>query len=110
MIKRKLIATAAAVVIAVIALPAFADAGVDAAALYKSKCAMCHGPDGAGQTPTGKAMKVRDLRSADVQKMTDKQLFTAISDGKGKMPAYKAKMSQADLDALVGYIRQLGKK
>jgi len=96
-----------AAVLVIVALPLFADAGVDGAALYKSKCAMCHGPDGAGQTPSGKAMKVRDLRSAEVQKMTDKELNAIIADGKGKMPAYKAKMSQADIDALVTFIRQL---
>ena len=109
MINRKLLATAVALFIAVIALPVLADAGPDAAALYKSKCAMCHGPDGSGQTPTGKTMKVRDLRSADVQKMTDKELLAAISDGKGKMPAYKAKLSPADIEALVGFIRTLKK-
>lgn len=79
----------------------------DAAAIYKGKCAMCHGPDGAGQTPTGKTMKVRDLRSADVQKMSDADLTKIISDGKGKMPAYKAKLSAADVAALVGFIRKL---
>src|SRR2546423_675909 len=82
----------------------------DGAALYKSKCAACHGADGGGQTPMGKSMKLRDLRSAEVQKMTDKELVTLISDGKGKMPAYKAKMSQAEIDAVVSYIHSLAKK
>ena len=107
---RKLLATLAALVIAVVALPAFADAGADGAALFKSKCAMCHGPDGAGQTPMGKSMKLRDLRSPEVQKQTDKELNTLIADGKGKMPAYKAKMSQAEMDALVAHIRSIAKK
>ena len=91
------------------ALPLIADAGSDGAAVYKSKCAMCHGPDGAGQTPTGKTMKVRDLRSAEVQKMTDKELATVITDGKGKMPGYKGKISQTDIDALVSFVRTLKK-
>ena len=44
--------------------------------IFKAKCASCHGPDGAGATAVGKAMKVRDLRSAEVQKQsdTDRQL------------------------------------
>src|SRR5690349_2588076 len=92
LMNRRILATVLAVALVVIALPLLADAGPDAAALYKSKCAMCHGPDGAGQTPSGKAMKVRDLRSAEVQKMTNKDLNAAIADGKGKMPAYKAKL------------------
>ena len=40
-------------------------------------------------------MKVHDLRSAEVQKQTDSDLQKNISDGKGKMPAYKTKLSVA---------------
>jgi mono/diheme cytochrome c family protein len=93
-----------------IAAPAaFAGGGPDGAAIYKSKCAMCHGPDGAGQTAMGKNMKLRDLRSAEVQKQTDVELAKWIADGKGKMPAYKAKLSAAEIDALVGFIRSIKK-
>jgi mono/diheme cytochrome c family protein len=58
----------------------------------------------------GKSMKLRDLRSADVQKQTDKELFTVTSNGKGKMPAYKTKLSEAEINALVAHIRDLAKK
>ena len=81
----------------------------DGAAVYKAKCAMCHGPDGAGQTTMGKNLKLRDLRSADVQKQTDAQLNKWIADGKGKMPAYKGKLTPADIDALVAFIRSIKK-
>ena len=83
--------------------------GSDGAAIYKAKCAMCHGADGAGQTPMGKNMKLRDLRSADVQKQTDAELVKWIADGKGKMPAYKGKLTPPDIDALVAFIRTLKK-
>src|SRR6476469_8048354 len=91
----------------VIALPLFAE---DAAAVYKSKCAMCHGPDGTGQTPAGKMMKARDLGSADVQKKKDEELETVIEKGKGKMPAYKGKIDEKAIDGLVKIIRDFGKK
>ncbi|HET8774157.1 MAG TPA: cytochrome c [Thermoanaerobaculia bacterium] len=81
----------------------------DGAALYKSKCAMCHGPDGAGQTTMGKNMKLRDLRSADVQKQTDAELVKWIADGKGKMPAYKGKMTPDEINAVVAFIRTMKK-
>jgi cytochrome c6 len=83
--------------------------GSDGAAIYKAKCAMCHGPDGAGQTPMGKNLKVRALSSADVQKQTDAELTKWITDGKGKMPAYKGKLTPADIDAVVAFIRTLKK-
>ena len=83
--------------------------GSDGPAIYKAKCAMCHGADGAGQTPMGKNLKLRDLRSADVQKQTDAELVKWIADGKGKMPAYKGKLTPADIDALVAFIRTMKK-
>jgi cytochrome c6 len=83
----------------------------DAPALYKSKCAACHGPDGAGNVPTGKSLGVTDLTSADVQKQTDAQLTDSIANGKGKkMPAYKGKITDDQIKGLVGYIRELAKK
>jgi cytochrome c6 len=89
---------------------AFADSAPGAPEIYKTKCATCHGADGSGQTAVGKSMKIRDLRSPDVQKQTDADLQKIISDGKGKMPAYKAKVSVADVASLVAFIRGLAKK
>jgi mono/diheme cytochrome c family protein len=82
----------------------------DTAALYKSKCAMCHAADGSGDTPTGKAMKVTDLRSDEVQKKTDAQLIEATTNGKAKMPAFKGKLTDDQIKDLVKYIRELAKK
>lgn len=83
-------------------VPLFAS---DGAALYKSKCAMCHGPDGTGNTPMGKALKVKSLASPEVQKQTDAELEKTISSGKGKMPAFAGKLSADELKAVVQFIR-----
>jgi mono/diheme cytochrome c family protein len=82
----------------------------DAAALYKSKCAACHGADGTGSTPVGKSMKIRDFHSADVQKQSDADLTQIITAGKGGMPSYKGKLTDAQIKDLVGYIRTMAKK
>lgn len=81
----------------------------EGAALYKSKCAMCHGPDGKGQTPVGKSMKARDLGSDEVQKQTDAELVKITLEGKGKMPPYKGKLTEAEVEAIVAFIRTLKK-
>ena len=83
--------------------------GQDAAGLFKTKCAMCHAPDGSGSNPMGKKLGAADFHSPEVQKMTDAELNKVISDGKGKMPAYKVKIDQAGIDALVSFIRTLKK-
>ena len=83
----------------------------DGAALFKSKCAVCHAPDGSGSGAMGKQLGVGDLRSDAVQKQTDAQLNDSITNGKGtKMPAYKGKITDDQIKGLVGYIRELAKK
>ncbi|MGC1453290.1 MAG: cytochrome c [Candidatus Sulfotelmatobacter sp.] len=81
----------------------------DAAATYKAKCAMCHGPDGKGSA-MGTKMGAHDFTSADVQKETDAQLTEIITKGKGKMPAYDGKLKDTEIKDLVAYIRSLAKK
>ena len=89
-----------------LSLPAKADT---AEATYKAKCAMCHGADGKGETPTGKAMKVNDFASETVQKMSDADLADVIAKGKGKMPAFKT-LTADQVKDLVAYVRSSGKK
>jgi mono/diheme cytochrome c family protein len=86
-----------------------ANADNTAEATYKAKCATCHGPDGKGETATGKTMKARDFASPDVQKMSDADLTDAISKGKGKMPAYKT-LTADQVKDLVAYVRSFAKK
>jgi mono/diheme cytochrome c family protein len=81
----------------------------DGAAIFKGKCAMCHGPDGAGQTTMGKNLGLRNLGSADVQKQTDAELTKITTDGKGKMPSYKAKLTAAQITDVVKFLRTLKK-
>jgi len=80
------------------------------AALYKAKCAACHGADGKGETAMGKANKLRDLTSAEVQKQSDDELTAIITNGKGKMPAYGKSLKSDQIKELVAYIRSLAKK
>ncbi len=78
--------------------------------LFKSKCATCHGPDGAAKTTMGTMLKIRDLKSDDVQKQSDAELNRIITKGKNKMPAFDGKLKKEQIDQLVGFIRQLAKK
>lgn len=88
-----------------VALPLAAAA--DSAAVYKAKCAACHGAEGDGQTTMGKKMNLRDLRSPEVQKQSNAELTKVIADGKGKMPGYKTKLSADEIKGLVAFMREL---
>jgi mono/diheme cytochrome c family protein len=59
------------------------------ATLFKTKCAICHGADGSGNTTTGKELKIKSLSSPEVQKMTDDQLLQLIMKGKDKIPPFE---------------------
>lgn len=104
---RGLLVTGILTALALLCVPARCDD--KSAATFKQKCATCHGPDGKGDTPAGKAMKVRSFSDPDVAKMTDQQLADIIEKGQGKMPKYGATMKADEIKAMVAYIRSLGK-
>jgi cytochrome c6 len=82
----------------------------DGEKVYKAKCASCHGADGVGATPAGKATKARDFCSDEVKKETDDQWTAIIVKGKNKMPGYDKKITEAEIKDVVAYIRGLCKK
>ena len=105
--KNKIVLTMVSILMASATGTALAQAGADT---YKAKCASCHGADGAGNTPAGKSMKVIPFSSPDLMKASDDDLVAATKNGKGKMPAYKGKLTDAQITDVVAYIRTLQKK
>jgi mono/diheme cytochrome c family protein len=97
-------------VLCYLALSTATQAQSDPAKLYKANCVLCHSADGSGDSATGKAMHAKDLRSDEVQKQSDTELSDAIAKGKGKMPAFGAKLKPDDVTGLVAYIRGLANK
>jgi mono/diheme cytochrome c family protein len=94
-----------ALVLGLTASTAFAaDTSAD---LFKQKCAMCHGENGAGKG------KVPALTSAEVQQKSDAELKTATEKGtktdKGMMPGFGSKLTPEQIDGLVKYMRSLKK-
>ncbi len=76
----------------------------DGAAIYKAKCAMCHGPDAAGKP----AMKAPSLISDVEKKKSDDDLAKAITATVKHTPAVKS-LAAGDVKAVVAYIRSLQK-
>jgi len=94
--------TLATVLAVVLTLSLSANAQSAGETLYKSKCAMCHGPD-------GKKAAGHDLSSADFQKQSDADISGVITTGRPpKMPAYKS-LKPEEVTGLVAYIRTLKK-
>jgi len=104
---KKILVLGPLIALTALALPAAAD---DAAALYKSKCAMCHGATGTGDTPMGKKLALKSFASPEVQKNSDAALLETIAKGRGKMPAFGTKLSEEQMKQLVAMVRGFGKK
>jgi mono/diheme cytochrome c family protein len=83
------------------------DSGADT---YKSKCQMCHGPDGSGNTPAGKSMKATPLNTGDAVKASDADLIAITKTGKNKMPAFSGKITDTQITDVIAYVRTLQKK
>jgi cytochrome c6 len=96
-----------AVIVAVI--PAGAQENSSGASVYKSKCVTCHGQDGGG-TAMGKTLQVADLRSPAVQSKSDAELIQFVSDGKNNMPGFKGDLTDAEIHAVVTFVRTLAAK
>ena len=80
----------------------------DARATYNAKCAKCHGRDGRGRTTQGRRTHARDMTDANWQNdVTDERLFNSITNGRGKMPAFKKSLNENQIDELVNYVRRL---
>lgn len=82
----------------------------DGPALFGQKCSICHGKDGKG-APAMKSKGVPNFTDANWQRAhTDAQITETIKNGKGKtMPSFNGKLSDAQITALIGQIRNFGK-
>lgn len=81
----------------------------DGAAIFKSKCSMCHGQDGKGYA----AIKTPDFTDPKWQAgITDEQIFDTIKNGKKNtmMVAFGNQLKDDEIHALVKQIRSFGKK
>lgn len=83
------------------------------AAIFKAKCASCHGADAGGDTAMGKKHNIADLASSVVQDLSDAELATVIADGKPNGPsasAHKSKAPTADqMKDVIAYLRSIRK-
>jgi cytochrome c6 len=105
--KAHLMKATVSVIFAVVLAFSGAAFGADAAALWAQHCASCHGKDGSGTTMMGKKLGLKDYTKE--QGFSDAEATNVIKNGKGKMKGYKDKLSDADVKALVAYVRSLKK-
>ncbi|MGA3129322.1 MAG: cytochrome c [Terracidiphilus sp.] len=78
-------------------------------ATYKAKCQSCHGAQGTPNPGIAKAMGVKPASDPSVKSISEAQMITDTTNGKGKMPAFKGKLSDAEIKVSVDYFRTFAK-
>ncbi|HXY41535.1 MAG TPA: c-type cytochrome [Vicinamibacteria bacterium] len=104
---RTALALLAALALTAAARPALAE---DAAKIFATSCAPCHGKDGQ-PTPVFAKQGVRNFTDATWQKeTTDEQVEKTIREGKKgtMMASFDKQFSPQEMKALVAFIRKLG--
>jgi mono/diheme cytochrome c family protein len=70
---------------------------------------MCHGADGLATSPVAKSMKVLSFKAPEMVKASDAQLVASVKNGKGKMPAYRGRLTDDEIKGVISYVRTLQK-
>jgi cbb3-type cytochrome c oxidase subunit III len=77
-------------------------------AVYSANCGRCHGADGQGHTRMAEMVEPPDLSDPAWQRARgDSRMIASVANGRGGMPAFKKKLSRADIAASVAYVRTL---
>jgi len=87
-----------------ILIPNLSWAGDDGAAIFKAKCAACHGADATGKP----AAKVPSLVSDDAKKLSDDAFAKAVTET-AKHPGTVKSLAPDQVKMTVTYIRSLQK-
>jgi cytochrome c6 len=74
---------------------------------YGSKCVSCHGADGKGNAKLAERMKMTIPDLGPAGSKGDAELLKVVADGKRPMPGFGKSLSQAELEAVVAYVKAL---
>lgn len=78
--------------------------------VFVAQCAPCHGADGRARTPAARKLRVHDLTQSKLsEEGVRAQILGGWRDARGRtrMPAFKGKLSDEQIAALVDYVMAL---
>jgi len=76
-------------------------------AIFKANCQTCHGPSGTPNPGIAKMLGVKPVSDPAMKKLTEAEMIAAVKNGKGKMPKFSGKLSDAQIKDVVVYFRTL---
>jgi len=78
--------------------PLTALAGDSGLVIFHGKCTRCHGADGRGKA-------IFNTPSMVTSKLTAAEMEKVIANGRAKMPAFKAQLSDEEVKAVASFIK-----
>ncbi len=96
---------AALLILFVCCLSVAAAAGNDGEAVYKARCAVCHGKDGVPKSFAKGAPAFNDeawkkgASTAEIEKM--------VAEGGKRMPSFRNKLTEEEIKAVAAYLKTL---
>lgn len=78
----------------------------DGAAIYKAKCAMCHGPTGTPSAGMVKMLGIKPVSDPSIKSLSEAQVEAQVKNGKGKMKPI-AGLSDVQVKAVAEYFKTL---
>ena len=80
-------------------------------ALFKEKCARCHGEDGRGQTVIGRMVDAPNFTDENWwdEEKDARRFVRSIAEGKGEMPPFGRKLTRPEIRALAAYVKTFRK-
>jgi len=94
------------VLVAVVLLAGTVCFAEDGAAIYKTKCAMCHGPTGTPSAGMAKMLGIKPVSDPSMKSISMAQVEIQVKNGKGKMKPI-AGLSDAQVKAVAEYFKTL---
>jgi len=79
--------------------------------VFLEKCARCHGPDGQGRTVLGSMLKIPNFTDSAWWRddVNNRRLTSSVANGKNEMPAFGKKLTRAEINSLVAYVRRFSR-
>jgi mono/diheme cytochrome c family protein len=102
------VATLLSVASAALVAPAFGEDLAKGKKVYVDRCLKCHGEKGKGDGPKAEDLKKKPADYTDKAKMakvTDADLKKVLKEGKSPMPAFGKKLTDEQVDDVIGYVR-----
>lgn len=75
-------------------------------AIYKSRCASCHGANGTPSAGMAKMLGIKPASDPEIKKLSVEQIESTVKNGKGKMKPVSG-LSVAQIRAVAEYFKTL---